>query len=300
MLGQLFGRRRRIGAARARFADAVAERCRLRTPGLRDALARVPRERFLPPGPWLHLAGSTGYESTPDADVERVYADVAIAIDPARLLNNSQPSLLVGVLDGLDVVPGETVLHLGCSSGYYTALLAELVGSGGRVLAWEISPEIAGQARRNLRRYRRVEVRRADALEIELPPADVIWIDAGVTRVRAPWLDALRPGGRLAVPLTALRAPIRAARFVRNHIGRVLFVRREDGGYAARFGEGIAIMALHGGRDPEEQRRLDAAYRGGGFDTVRSLRRDPHPPEGTCWVHVGEMCLSTQPLGPPV
>lgn len=296
----LWRSRRRSRALRERFAGELDARARIRSAALRRAFAEVPREAFLPPGPWLDLGergDGAGYRSTPDADLAHVYRDVAIAIDPARLLNNSQPSLMARVLDDLEVQPGETVLHLGCASGYYAALLGRLVAPGGRVIAYEISPDVARMAQRALRRERLVELRREDVLEAALPEADVIFVDAGVTRVRGAWLDALRPGGRLAVPLTAMRVPIRVARLVRSHIGRVLFVRREPAGFAARFGEGLAIMALHGGRDPDEQRVLDAAYRAGGFAAVRSLRRDPHEPEPECWVHSGDMCLSRRAPG---
>jgi protein-L-isoaspartate(D-aspartate) O-methyltransferase len=282
---------------REAFAAELAEQVGIRSAALRRAFAEVARERFLPPGPWLDLGDGAGYRSTPDADPRHVYRDVAIAIDPARLLNNSQPSLMARILDDLEVRPGDTVLHLGCSTGYYAALLARLAQPGGRVVAYEIAPDIARRARRALRRERAVELRQEDVLEAALPAADVVWVDAGVTRVRAAWLDALRPGGRLAVPLTAVRAPIRAARLVRTHIGRVLFVRREPAGFAARFGQGLAIMALHGGRDPDEQRTLDAAYRAGGHEAVRSLRREAHAPEPDCWVHCGDMCLSRRTPG---
>jgi protein-L-isoaspartate(D-aspartate) O-methyltransferase len=291
----LLWRSRRSRLLRERFAAELAARVAIRSEALRRAFAEVPREDFLPRGPWLDLGDGAGYRSTPDADLAHVYRDVAIAIDPARLLNNSQPSLIASILDELGIRPGETVLHLGCSTGYYSALLGRLVGRDGRVLAYEIAPDIARRARRGLRRARNVELRQEDVLEAALPAADVVWVDAGATRVRAGWLDALRPGGRLAVPLTAVRAPIRAARFVRTHIGRVLFVRREAAGFAARFGPGHAIMALPGGRDPDEQRLLDAAYRAGGFEAVRSLRREPHAPAPECWVHCGDMCLSRRP-----
>jgi protein-L-isoaspartate(D-aspartate) O-methyltransferase len=288
----VFGSRsRRLAAARARFADELAQRCGLPA-ALRDAFAAVPRERFLPPGPWLVLEGQAGYESTPDADPARVYRDSAIAIDAARILNSSQPSLAAGILAALEIRPGESVVHVGCASGYYTAIAAELAGARGRIVGFEISPAIADWARRNLRAWRQVEVRQADALESALPEADVIWIDAGVTQIREAWLNALRPGGRLALPLTAVRASVRAPRFTRNHIGRVLFVQRAAAGLRARFGDGVAIMGLHGGRDVQEQRLLDAAYRSGGWERVRSLRRDPHAPEESCWVHVGAVCLS--------
>jgi protein-L-isoaspartate(D-aspartate) O-methyltransferase len=288
---------RRSRRLRERFAAELAEQVGIRSEALRRAFAEVPRERFLPPGPWLDLGDAAGYQSTPGADLAHVYRDVAIAIDPARLLNNSQPSLMARVFDDLEVRAGDTALHLGCSSGYYTALLGRLVAPGGRVIAYEIAPDIARMARRGLRRERGVELREEDVLEAALPAADVVWVDAGATRVRAAWLDALRPGGRLAVPLTAVRASVRAPRFVRTHIGRVLFVRREPAGFAARFGTGLAIMALHGARDPDEQRVLDAAYREGGFAEVRSLRREPHEREPACWVHVADMCLSRRPPG---
>jgi protein-L-isoaspartate(D-aspartate) O-methyltransferase len=290
-------RSQRSGPLREAFAAELAATAKIRSEALRRAFAEVPRERFLPPGPWLDLGDGAGYRSTPDADLAHVYRDTALAIDPARLLNNSQPSLMARVFDALAVQPGETVLHLGCSSGYYAAVLGRLVAPAGRVIAYEIAPDIAAMARRALKGERCVELRQEDVLEAALPAANVIWVDAGVTRVRSAWLDALRPGGRLAVPLTAVRAPIRIARLVRTHIGRVLFVRREPSGFAARFGEGLAIMALHGGRDPDEQRVLDAAYRGGGYHDVRSLRPDPHDPEPECWVHCGDMCLSRRPPG---
>lgn len=293
----MFWSSRRLVVLRERFAAELSERAGLRSEALRRALAEVPRERFLPRGPWLEIGAGAGYQSTPDADLSRVYRDVAIAIDPARLLNNSQPSLMARLLDALEVRSGETALHLGCATGYYTAILARMVAPGGRVIAYEIAPDIASRARRALRRDRAVELRQEDVLDATLPAADVVWVDAGATRVRAAWLDALRPGGRLAVPLTAVRAPIRAARLVRTHIGRVLYVRRDPAGYAACFGDGLAIMALHGGRDPDEQRLLDAAYREGGFRAVRSLRRDLHAPEPDCWVHVGDTCLSRRPPG---
>src|SRR6201996_3284608 len=59
-----------------------------------------------------------------DADPRHVYHDVLIALDEARGINNGQPSLW----DELGIRTGEQVLHLGCGTGYYTAIAAELVG----------------------------------------------------------------------------------------------------------------------------------------------------------------------------
>ena len=48
-----------------------------------------------------------------------------------------------------------------------------------------------------------------------------------------------------------------------------------------------------GARDAAEEDRLRAAFDGGGGAGVRSLRREPHEREATCWLHWDEHCLST-------
>jgi hypothetical protein len=40
------------------FAEELEAVCRLRSPALVDAFAAVPREQFLPPGPWMVMADS--------------------------------------------------------------------------------------------------------------------------------------------------------------------------------------------------------------------------------------------------
>src|SRR6516164_11775991 len=62
-----------------------------------------------------------------DDSPSHVYHDVLIALDESRGINNGQPSLWAYLFDRLDLVPGEQVLHLGCGTGYYTAIIAELV-----------------------------------------------------------------------------------------------------------------------------------------------------------------------------
>jgi protein-L-isoaspartate(D-aspartate) O-methyltransferase len=257
-----------------------------------EAFASVPRERFLPPGPWLLLEGTEGYVSTPDADATRVYRDAAIGIDSSRLLNNSQPGLFARLLEELRVAPGERVVHLGCATGYYTALLATLVGPQGAVTGVEIDPRILGRARRALRRIRQAAVVQADAVEYDPGPADVILVDGGVTHAQPQWLDRLLPGGRLSLALTAIRPPSRMSRLLRNDVGRLLIVTREGAGFSARFTEGLGIASLYGAKDSERQRDLAEAYRRGGHEAVRSVRRDAHEPEASCWFHSDGFCLT--------
>ena len=86
----------------------------------------------------------TSYQTTPDADARHLYRDVPVAIDAARLVNNGAPSLLAFLINALAQREGEHVLHVGCGTGYYTAILAEIVGPSGRVTALEIDENLAG------------------------------------------------------------------------------------------------------------------------------------------------------------
>ena len=61
-------------------------------------------------------------------DPARLYDDVLVAIDLARGINNGQPSLHALAMEALAPAGGETVIHIGAGAGYYSAILAELVG----------------------------------------------------------------------------------------------------------------------------------------------------------------------------
>jgi protein-L-isoaspartate(D-aspartate) O-methyltransferase len=97
---------------------------------VKAAFATVPRERFVGVGPWrVKSPWSLGeYWTTENADPRNVYHDVLIALDESLGLNNGQPSLWAFLFDKLAVAANNHVLHLGCGTGYYTAILAELVG----------------------------------------------------------------------------------------------------------------------------------------------------------------------------
>lgn len=165
-----------IERARGRFAEAITDA--EGDPAVRRAFARVPREAFLGPAPWLRLAGD-GYEPLQSADATAVYEDIVIALLPDRRLNNGQPRLHARCLSFASVKPGESIVHIGCGTGYYTAILAELAGPGGRVTALDVEPGLAAAATRNLRAWPNVVVDCANAVETSLPSADLIYVNAG-------------------------------------------------------------------------------------------------------------------------
>jgi protein-L-isoaspartate(D-aspartate) O-methyltransferase len=249
------------------------------------AFAGVPRECFLGPGPWRLRAdaGRAGYRTTPDADPRHVYHDVPVALDEARGINNGSPSLWAFVLDQLAVAPGERVLHLGCGTGYYSAILAELVGTDGHVIAVERDAMLAGRARAALAAWPQVDMVEADGAAFEAAPRDVVVVSAGATHPLPGWLAALRPGGRLVFPLTA------------GHRGgfmlRVVRAGDEDR-LAATLLCRAGFIPFAGARDPGADARLTAAIERGHHDLVRSLRLDRHVPDGACWLHGDGYCLS--------
>ena len=283
-------------ADRRRFyAEEIEAVANLRTPGLVDALATVPREAFLPPGPWkIAVAdptrpGTSAYRDTPDDDPRHVYHNVLVALDAGRQLNNGHPSSLCGWIDALGLAPGQRLFHLGCGSGYYTALMAAVVGPSGTVVAAEIDPTLVALARTGLARFDTVDVREGDGVAMDPGPVDVILVNAGVTHLQPTWLDRLTSGGRMVAPITF--APPGA----RSGTGVMVLVRRDGDAYPAQALGPVAIYSAEGGRKPELNDRIRSALgrlAQGGWRSLWSVRRDRHRPDDSCWLHVDGACLS--------
>ena len=261
-----------------------------------QAFAAVPREPFAGPAPWfIPVASGLSFSSarphyvqTPDDDPAFLYQDTLVALDPARGIHIGQPSLHALCLDALAVQVGEAVLHVGAGSGYYTAILAHLVGDNGRVHAFEIDPHLAARAERNLAHLPCVELQARSGIAEDLPMADAIYVNAGITQPSWTWLDALRPGGRLLFPLQPDG----------GFGGMLLAQRPRDGGtrWPARFVSRASFIACQGRQDEETGRGLATAFAGGGWETVRSLRLNDAP-DATCWFRGDGWWLSTAAPG---
>ena len=187
------------------YAEEIDALSNLKTERLVDALATIPRELFLPPGPWLVRGESDtrGPQQTKDADPRRVYHNYSIAIDSSRQLFNGTPGAVVPSIDALELKTGSRVLHVGAGLGYYSALMAHVVGSTGRVVALEVDEVLASSAKANLASMAWVDVRHDNGTAPLDEPFDGIFVNAGVTHPQPSWLDGLVAGGRLVLPLTA-------------------------------------------------------------------------------------------------
>jgi protein-L-isoaspartate(D-aspartate) O-methyltransferase len=276
-----------VEQARQSYAEELRFTAKLRSSAVVNAFAAVPREQFVGPGPWrikspMDLAE---YWTTDDDDPRQVYHDVLIALDEAHGINNGQPSLWAYLLDHLDLMPGEQVLHLGCGTGYYTAIIAELVGLAGRVTAVEIDATLARKAQAALVDWPQVKLIHSDGAATSFEPVDAIVASAGATHPLPSWLDALRPGGRLLFPMTTFQyGP-----------GEMLLVTRlSELAFASRFLCPASFIDFQGGRDPATSHRLAAALHRDHGTAVKSLRRDNHREDETCWLHGEGWCLSRQ------
>ena len=262
---------------------------------LAAAFAAVPREAFLGPPPWRMHGEVHGGRTRLLYSPEQVYQDQTIALLPERGINNGQPSLHARCLAALHLQPGETVAHVGAGTGYYTAVVAELVGERGRVEAFEVEPVLAQQAAANLARYRQVEVHARSGAVPPFPESDVIYVNAGLSCPLPVWLEGLRPYGRLLFPLTG-----------EEGAGAMLLITKGAGPppWRARFLDPVVFISCAEtsrgcGRTGAEQAvaelRLTQAFERGGLDRVRSLHRRESVPDDSAWLAGDGWWLSTVP-----
>jgi protein-L-isoaspartate(D-aspartate) O-methyltransferase len=265
------------------YAEFIAKSAGSTDPRLIDAFAAVPREDYLGTGPWPVFLGSSELP-TMSSDPALIYQDVLVGLDTARRINNGQPSLHARCLAAAAPAPGEAVLHIGAGTGYYTAILATLVGPAGRVVALEIEPDLAAKAAANLVHFPNVELRNASATEAALPASDLIYVSAGATHPPPAWLDALNVGGRLVFPLTPDQG-----------FGAMLMVTRQSAqAYAASAFMRVTFIPCIGARDPASSASLSSALERQSIKQVRSLRRGTAP-DASAWCVGPGWWLSSEP-----
>ncbi len=269
---------------RLSFAQSICAGAHVRDPRIEQAFAAIPREPFAGPGPWrIYKAG--GVLDTPDDDPVYLYQNVLVALDAERGINMGEPGAHACWLNALALEAGETVVQIGAGTGYFTAILAWLVGPSGFVHAFEIAPDMAARARNNLRAMANVEVYPRSGVADDLPKADAVYVCAGADHPCREWLDALRPGGRLLFPLQPPGA-----------LGGMLLINRPERGGApwpAHFVSRAIFVGCEGVRESKASRRLADAF----FDdwrAVKSLRFDE--PDETCWFAGDGWWLSSAPV----
>jgi protein-L-isoaspartate(D-aspartate) O-methyltransferase len=273
---RLTTKKHNLNVSRRYYAEELRAVADLQSESLVRAFAKVPRENFLGPGPWqVFSPGSQSDWTTKDADPSELYHNLLVVIDAERHLNNGYPSFLAFLIDELQLQPGEHVVHVGCGTGYYTAIMAEVVGSEGYVAAIEVDTQLASRARGNLNDFPNVEEIEGDGGQID---AGLLmrFLSMQVSHILAQygWIPC-DPLERLILPLTVTDDADGGGG------GRVLKIIRQPEGFTASFISGVGIFSCVGGRDAELNQRLKEAFDRDDWKSVQSLRREPHEPADT-------------------
>ena len=152
---------------------------RVNDPYVIDAMAQVPREKFVP---------------TTKRGV--AYVDDAIDLENGRCL--LEPLILARMLDAAGMSESDIVLDIGCTTGYSTAVLAKIANT---VVALESDAELAESASAKLNK---LGIDNAVVVQGDLSegvpkqaPFDVIIVNGAVTEIPDTLKNQLADGGRL-------------------------------------------------------------------------------------------------------
>jgi protein-L-isoaspartate(D-aspartate) O-methyltransferase len=288
----LLDRQDELSIVRAAYAKQILAAARVYDARLETALSETRREDFLGPGPWPILRSFMEYVLTPDTDPVYLYTDDLVGILPERRINNGQPSLHAHLIHRALPANGERVVHIGTGTGYYTAILAHLVGPAGHVTGIEYESELAVLAKANLASYANIEIVEGDGALVSFSEADVIYVNAGCTRPAESWLDRLADGGRLILPMTSDQGFGAVSRERMASAGAVFRIQRRGDDYCATWISPVAIFPCAGSRDEASERALAEAFAKGRWQQVTRLYRDNEVPEDRCWLRGSGWCLA--------
>lgn len=205
-----------LEAALTEYVGALVDRKAIASESVERAFRKVRRHRFLEG--WYHLDVKDDRvvflpveydrDRPSPENIEEIYSNKPLVTAVNRSVptsSTSQPSLVAGMLELLDLSPGMRALEIGTGTGYNAALLAEILGSKGRVYTIEFQEDVATKARSHLEDegYGDVQVVSGDGFfgVPEAAPFDRIVATVGCPDLSPHWLDQLDGNGFLLIPL---------------------------------------------------------------------------------------------------
>lgn len=192
----------------------------LKTDTIINAFRKIKREDFLA----LHSLGEGGL---PDDLKNLAELNEALPIGFGQTI--SQPLTVAFMLELLEPKKGDKILDIGSGSGWTTALLSEIVGNKGKVIAVEIVPELKEMGEKNVSKYNFINPVRGhgDSAEVQKnktsngvkngivefilgdgskgyqkeAPYDKILASATGSELSEAWKRQLKIGGRIVCPI---------------------------------------------------------------------------------------------------
>ncbi len=163
----------------------------LKTPDIIAAFRKIKRADFLP-----------------DDMKDLAELNEALSIDFGQTI--SQPLVVAFMLELLAPKEGEKILDVGSGSGWTSALLGEIVGERGKVIAIELVSELKEFGEKNVAKYGfvkegRVEFICADGSKgyPKEAPFDKILASAAAGKLPQAWQEQLKIGGRIVLPINS-------------------------------------------------------------------------------------------------
>jgi protein-L-isoaspartate(D-aspartate) O-methyltransferase len=199
------------------LVDSLIEEGWLKTKRYIEAFKKIDRADFLP------------QDSKDLADL-----NTALPIGSGQTI--SQPLVVAFMLELLKPGEGDKILDVGSGSGWTTALLSEIVGEKGRVVALETIPELKEFGEKNVAKYNFIKKGIAEFICADgtkgFPkeaPFDRILASATAARFPESWKKQVRVGGKVVLPINS---------------SIWLFVKKEDGEFEKKEYPGFVFVPL--------------------------------------------------------
>ena len=169
--------------------DSLIEGGWLKTPRIIEAFKKIKRGDFLP-----------------EEMKELAELNEALPIGYGQTI--SQPLVVAFMLELLQPQPGDKILDIGSGSGWTSALLAEIVGEQGKVIAIEVIPELMEFGKKNIEKYNFIKTGIVECLCADgskgyqkAASFDRILASASAREIPLAWKEQLKIGGRIVTPI---------------------------------------------------------------------------------------------------
>lgn len=237
-------------AANARMIDELSDAGLLHDPRWHDAFTNVPRHAFVPRFLRDSTAISCSDPATADQWRESVYTDTTLITQTAPApqyegelptSSSTLPSLMLRMLNLLNIEDDSSVLEIGTATGYNTAVLCHVVGDH-HVTTVELHPELSAAAQSRLAARSMVpSVVRGDGRQGYAlnAPYDRIISTCAADSIPAEWIRQLAEGGRIVTDLRTemassiavldKTAPDRVEGRLSGDIGNFMWLRPDPG-----------------------------------------------------------------------